>query len=161
MTNDRVDTGHDLELERIVDLTPEQVWAAWTRPELLTQWFTPAPWTTPEAEIDLRPGGMFRTVMRSPEGETNEGSGCYLEVDEPRRLVWTSALGPGFAPNDFSDGGFPFTAVLTLEAVSGGTRYHVRLMHATAADAAEHAEMGFADGWSAALDQLVELMHTA
>jgi uncharacterized protein YndB with AHSA1/START domain len=148
----------DLVLERVVDLTPEQAWAGWTEPEHLTQWFTPAPWQTLEAEVDLRPGGIFRTVMRGPEGERQESSGCYLEVVPHRRLVWTSALGPGLRPNDFSEGGFPFTAILTLEPVEGGTRYTARVMHANAAQAAEHATMGFVEGWGAALDQLIAHM---
>jgi uncharacterized protein YndB with AHSA1/START domain len=59
----------DLVLERVVDVPPELVWAAWTTPEHVTHWFTPAPWKTVTCEIDLRPGGMFRTVMRSPEGQ--------------------------------------------------------------------------------------------
>ena len=41
---------------------------AWTHPEHLKRWFTPAPWTTVDCEIDLRPGGIFRTTMRSPDG---------------------------------------------------------------------------------------------
>src|ERR1700757_372332 len=59
----------DLLLERIVDVPRELVWRAWTTPEHLKKWFTPAPWTTVDCEIDLRPGGIFRTVMRSPEGQ--------------------------------------------------------------------------------------------
>lgn len=148
-------------IERVVDLSPEQLWAGWTDPALLTQWFTPAPWTTPEAEVDLRPGGVFRTVMRSPDGETNEGAGCYLEVVEPHRLVWTAALGPGYRPNDFTAGGFPFTVFLTFEPLAEGTRDTARVVHATPEHAAEHAAMGFADGWGAALDQLVALLHAS
>ena len=109
------DSQLDLRLQRTVDIAPELVWAAWTQPEHLTKWFTPSPWTTPEAEVDLRPGGIFRTVMCSPDGDRVDSSGCYLEVVENRRLVWTAALGPGYRPNDFSGGGFPFTAILTLE----------------------------------------------
>jgi uncharacterized protein YndB with AHSA1/START domain len=150
-----VDPELDLVLERVIDVAPELVWAAWTQPEHITKWFTPAPWTTPEAEVDLRPGGIFRTVMRSPEGELTNNAGCFLEVVDGRRLVWTSSLGPGYRPNDFSVVGFPFTAVLTLEPVDGGTRYTARVMHASAADSTAHAEMGFTDGWGAALDQLV------
>ena len=41
----------------------------------------------------MRPGGIFRTVMCSPEGDRNEGNGCYLEVVPHRRLVWTAAPG--------------------------------------------------------------------
>jgi uncharacterized protein YndB with AHSA1/START domain len=152
------DPERDLILERIVDISPEQVWAAWTQPEHITKWFTPAPWTTPEAEVDLRPGGIFRTVMCSPEGERVNNSGCFLEVVASRRLMWTAALGPGYRPNDFSVIGFPFTAELTLEPVDGGTRYTAKVMHATAEHSAAHAEMGFVDGWGAALDQLVAHM---
>ena len=59
----------DLVLERVVDVPPNLVWAVWTTPEYVKQWFTPAPWRTVDCEIDLRPGGVFRTVMRSPEGQ--------------------------------------------------------------------------------------------
>ena len=158
MTNAAADPELDLVLERVVDIAPELVWAAWTQPEHLTKWFTPAPWTTPEAEIDLRPGGTFRTVMRSPEGHLMDNSGCYLEVIEHRRLVWTAALGPGYRPNDFSGGGFPFTAEISLEPTGSGTKYTARALHATAEHRAAHAEMGFVDGWGKALDQLVAHM---
>jgi uncharacterized protein YndB with AHSA1/START domain len=153
-------TTFDLQFDRVVPVTPQQVWAAWTQPEHIVKWFTPAPWTTTEAEVDLRPGGIFRTVMQSPDGDiVNDNSGCFLEVVENERLVWTGALGPDFRPNDFSqEGAFPFTAVLTFEAVDGGTKYTARVMHATAADQAAHDAMGFVDGWGAALDQLVAHM---
>ena len=75
----------DLLLERVVEVPPELVWAAWTQPEHLKKWFTPAPWTTVDCEIDLRPGGIFRTVMRSPEGQEFPHEGCYLEILENRR----------------------------------------------------------------------------
>lgn len=67
----------DLVIERIVDVPPELVWKAWTSPEHLKPWFTPVPWKTVDCEIDLRPGGMFRTVMRSPEGQEFPNVGCY------------------------------------------------------------------------------------
>ena len=63
------DPTHDLRLERIVDVSPSLVWAAWTTPAHILKWFTPAPWQTVDCEIDLRPGGVFRTTMRSPEGQ--------------------------------------------------------------------------------------------
>ncbi len=58
----------DLLLERVVDVPPDLVWAAWTVPEHVKKWFTPAPWRTIDCEIDLRSGGIFRIVMRGPEG---------------------------------------------------------------------------------------------
>ena len=94
-----IDPDLDLVLEREVDVPPHLVWAAWTDPKHLVHWFTPAPWQTPVAEIDLRPGGQFRTVMRGPEGQEFDNHGCYLEVVPNQRLVWTSTMTHGFRPN--------------------------------------------------------------
>ena len=147
----KADPKLDLVLDRVVDVPRELVWAAWTTPEHLIHWFTPAPWSTIEAEIDLRPGGIFRTVMRSPEGETFPGTGCVLEVVPNQRLVWTDALLPGYRPS-----GKPFfTAVLTLEAQGSGTRYIATAIHADEATRKRHEEMGFHSGWGKALDQLI------
>ncbi len=75
----------DLVLERIVGVPRALVWTAWTVPEHVKKWFTPAPWTTVDCEIDLRPGGIFRTVMRSPEGKEFANVGCFLEVVENQK----------------------------------------------------------------------------
>ena len=153
-----LDPALDIELVREVDVPPELVWRAWTEPELITKWFTPKPWETPYAEVDLRPGGIFRTVMRSPEGDENDNAGCYLEVVPNERLVWTGALGPGFRPQP---GEMPFTAIIELQpTASGGTKYRAVAMHQDPAGQKAHAEMGFVDGWGAALDQLVEFVKT-
>ena len=157
---DRAAPGHDPELdlvlERVIDVPLELVWKAWTRPEHVKQWFAPAPWTVSECEIDLRPGGAFRTVMRSPEGESYPSVGCYLEIVENRKLVFTDALGPGYRPaaEPF------FTAIVTLEPSGAGTRYVARAIHRDVEARKKHEEMGFHQGWSAALDQLVELART-
>jgi uncharacterized protein YndB with AHSA1/START domain len=154
-----LDPSLDLVLERTVPVPPSAVWRAWTTPELLMQWFTPAPYKTVECEIDLRPGGRFLTVMETPDGERMDpGDGCYLEVVENERLVFTSVLGPGFRPIG-GDDGFPFTAVITLEPTDdGGTRYTATAIHGDPSVAKQHDEMGFHHGWGAALDQLVALM---
>jgi uncharacterized protein YndB with AHSA1/START domain len=153
-----LDPELDLELTRETDVAPELVWRAWTEHELLVQWFTPKPWETPVAEVDLRPGGKFRTVMRGPDGEENDNQGCYLEVVPNERLVWTAALAPGFRPQP---GPLPFTAIIELERTpSGGTKYRAIAMHQDPEGRKVHDEMGFHDGWGAVFDQLVELMQT-
>lgn len=150
------DPALDLLLERVVDVPRELVWAAWTTPEHLVKWFAPAPFTTTECEIDLRPGGIFRTVLRSPEGEEFSNTGCYLEVVENTRLAWTSVLWPGFRPAsprpDLS-----CTAVISLECEGQATRYSALAMHGDADTRKFHAEQGFHEGWGTALDQLVAL----
>lgn len=154
------DPALDLVLERVIDVPRELVWAAWTQPEHLRHWFTPRPWTVSDVEIDLRPGGIFRTVMRSPEGQEFLNIGCYLEVVSNERLVWTDALLPGFRPAAVTSGschveGF-FTAVIELRPEGSGTRYTATALHRDQAGCRQHAEMGFYDGWGTVLDQLVE-----
>lgn len=146
----------DLVLERTVDVAPELVWRAWTTPELIVQWFAPKPWSTSSCEIDVRPGGRFNTVMRSPEGEEYPSSGCILVAEEGRRLVFTSALGPGFRPQ-VTDEVFPSTSVISIEPHGSGTKYTATAMHADTSAKKSHEEMGFTEGWGMAFDQLVEV----
>ena len=154
MATDIFNPETDLVLSRRVDVPREGVWRAWTTPSLITQWFTPAPWRTIACDIDLRPGGLFRTVMQSPEGEQFPNTGCILDVVEGRRLVFTDALGEGFRPNAE---GF-FTAIVELEDNGDGTLYTARALHKDAAGRKAHEEMGFTEGWGKALDQLVALV---
>jgi uncharacterized protein YndB with AHSA1/START domain len=157
LSPDVFDPRLDLKLERVIDVPPELVWKAWTEPEHLMKWFTPSPWKTVACEIDLRPGGRFHAVMESPEGvRHDEGAGCYLEVVPHKKLVWTDALGPGYRPRN---GGF-MTAVLVLEPSGSGTRYIACALHKDEADRKKHEDMGFYQGWGAALDQLVALAKT-
>ena len=151
----------DLVLERVVDVRPELVWKAWTEPAHLKRWFTPRPWETIDCEIDLRPGGVFRTVMRSPEGEEHPNLGCYLEVVLNRKLVWTDALEGEFRPSRKEPGPncpFLFTATILLSPHGKGTKYTAIAMHSDEPSRKKHEEMGFQDGWGKALDQLVELV---
>lgn len=155
----------DLVLERMVDVPRELVWAAWTKPEHIKKWFTPAPWATVDCEIDLRPGGIFRTVMRSPEGQEFPHVGCYLEIVPSEKLVWTSALGPGYRPIIKTAGTgscdeLYFTAIITFEAQGNRTKYRAIAMHGDEATSKKHEEMGFYEGWGTTLDQLVALVKT-
>jgi uncharacterized protein YndB with AHSA1/START domain len=143
----------------VVDVPPAKVWAAWTKPEHVVRWFTPAPWTTTKCTIDLRPGGRFHTVMRSPEGREFPNEGCYLEVVPGERLVWTSALLAAYRPEPLPTGdacgAFHITASLIFTPCGKGTRYVARVLHADEAGRKSHEELGFHDGRGRALDQLV------
>jgi uncharacterized protein YndB with AHSA1/START domain len=150
----------DLVLERVVDVPPALVWACWTEPKHLKKWFTPAPWKTVEAKVDLRPGGRLYFVMESPEGQRFPNTGCYLEIVKNERLTWTNALLPGYRPSSSGAPGADdliFTATILLKKQGKGTRYTAIAMHRNEPDVKKHADMGFHEGWGKALDQLVAL----
>jgi uncharacterized protein YndB with AHSA1/START domain len=154
-------TDTDLVLERSLEVPASLLWRAWTEPEHLVRWFTPRPWKTVSATIDLRAGGGFEFVMESPEGERFPHRACYLEVIEGRHIVWTDALHAGFRPA--ASGGLPFRFTAAIDIEPTGARsvsYRATAMHATTADRDEHAKLGFHEGWGAALDQLLEHVRT-
>lgn len=153
-----IDPKLDLVLERHADVPPALVWKAWTKPEHLSKWFAPSPWTIEKCEIDLRPGGQLKFVMKSPEGQLFPNIGCYLEVVPNERLVWTDALLPGYrpAPEPF------FTAAVLLEPDGkGGTNYTAIAFHRDEDGRKKHEAMGFHEGWGQVYTQLIEFIKTA
>lgn len=165
LNNFKSDPELDLMFERVIDVPRELVWEAWTTPDKLKPWFCPLPWKTIDCEIDLRPGGLFRTVMQSPEGQNFPNVGCYLEVVPNEKLVWTNALEPGFRParqptespgHECAE--FAMTAVISLEPHERGTKYTALVMHADKEARIKHEKMGFHEGWGIALDQLVAMI---
>lgn len=145
----------ELTLTRVINAAPERVFAAWTQPELIKQWFTPRPWTTPVVEVDVRPGGSSYILMRGPEGQEFPNRGVYLEVVPNRKLVFTDAFVNAWEPSEK-----PFmTGVITFDPTADGkTKYTARVMHWTVADRESHEKMGFHAGWGAATDQLEALL---
>ena len=148
----------DLVLDRELDAPVELLWKCWTTPEHLMQWFCPRPWKTVDCSIDLRPGGQFRSVMQSPEGQQFPNVGCYLEIVPNKRLVWTNALLPGYRPaiNPTATIDFLFTAALEFEPAGDKTRYRALAIHRTPEDSKTHEGMGFHDGWGTVADQMAE-----
>jgi uncharacterized protein YndB with AHSA1/START domain len=147
-------SDRELVLNRIINASRDKVFKAWTDPELLKQWFAPLPYTTPVAELDVRPGGANLVVMRDPEGNDLPNRGVYLEVVENERLVITDAYIRAWEPSEK-----PFmTVILTFEDEGGQTRYTARVRHWTVADREAHERMGFHEGWGQCADQLAALV---
>lgn len=153
-TSAPTDQNRELVLSRVLAAPREKLFRCWTEPALLTRWFTPPPYTTTHAELDVRPGGSNLVIMRSPEGQEFPNRGVYLEVVPHERLVITDAYVRAWEPAEK-----PFmTIVLTFEeAGEGRTRYTARVLHWSAADREAHEKMGFHTGWGIATDQLENL----
>lgn len=146
-------SDRELVLTRLIHAPREKLFRAWTDPELLKQWFAPLPYTTPKAELDVRPGGASLVVMCSPDGQEMPNRGVYLDVAPNERLVFTDAFISAWEPSEK-----PFmTVVITFEDEAGGTRYTARVRHWTVADRETHEKMGFHQGWGQCTDQLAAL----
>jgi uncharacterized protein YndB with AHSA1/START domain len=152
-----IDPDRDLVLERVLEAPAAALYRCWTEADLLKQWFAPKPYTTPEAVLDVRPGGSNRITMQSPEGQPMPNAGVYLEVVPGKKLVFTDAFTEAWAPSLK-----PFMAVtLTFEDLPDGkAKYTAVARHWSKADKDAHEAMGFLVGWGICADQMEALAKT-
>jgi uncharacterized protein YndB with AHSA1/START domain len=149
-------SDRELVLTRLIAAPRRNLYRCWTEPELLKQWFTPPPYCTIRAELDLRPGGSSLIVMQGPDGTEFPNRGIYLDIVENERLVFTDAYISAWEPSEK-----PFmTGIITFADEAGGTRYTARARHWSVADREAHEKMGFHEGWGIAADQLAALAAT-
>jgi len=105
----------ELVITRLFDAPKELVFKVWTEPEHIKNWWGPKPFTAPRAEVDLRPGGEYLYVMRTPEGQDLPPfQGKFIEVVPNEKIVfsidafrqadvWKARIGHRVGPDvDFS-----------------------------------------------------------
>jgi uncharacterized protein YndB with AHSA1/START domain len=149
-----VNPNTDFVLERFIDAPRHLVWEALTTPEHLKEWYMPKAWgRVSRAELDVRPGGIFRIDIAVGDGREVPNLGCVVEAIPMERLVWTSMLFPGYRPAVFDD--IPITAIMTMETVGTGTRYIFTALHRNEADFETDKASGWLEGTEIALDQFV------
>ncbi len=158
-------------ITRLFAAPPERLFEAWIEPVHLARWWGPHTFTNPVCQVDARPGGVYRIVMRSPEGEDYPLAGAFREVVRPARLVmtmdcsehpatWHDLVKPNRAPGENNPAGQMFTTV-TFEALEGQTRLTVRTRFESAAIRDAMLKMGMTEGWSQSLERLAaELART-
>ena len=106
-----------LRMERIIAAPPERLFELWTEPQELVKWWGPEGFTTPKQAMDVRPGGRWRTTMRSPDGKNHTVSGIYRAIEPPKRLVFTWGW-----DDDAGLRGHETEITVTFEPTTGGTR---------------------------------------
>jgi len=82
----------ELVISRIFDAPKELVFKVWTEPEHIKNWWGPGPFTAPRCEVDLRPGGEYVYVMRSPDGQEFPVQGKFVEIVKNEKLVYTDEM---------------------------------------------------------------------
>jgi uncharacterized protein YndB with AHSA1/START domain len=158
-------------ISRVFDAPRELVWKAWTEPARMARWWGPHHFTNPVCELDVRPGGAFRIVMRAPDGAEFPFKGVYREVAPPERLVYTGDMSDvsdewhdTVNPNRDRSAGRPAMESLTtvtFEDLAGKTRLTVRTLFATAAVRDAMLKMQMAEGWGQSLERLDALVAKA
>ena len=138
--------NRELVNERVFDAPRELVFKAWTKAEHLSRWFFPSGFTMPKCEIDFRPGGVFRFVMRGPDGKDYPFDGSYVEIVEPERIV--------FQGNIHDVPGQDVMTTVTFSKLEGKTKLTVHQTYAVESDATQGAPIG----WSQTLDHLEEYL---
>jgi uncharacterized protein YndB with AHSA1/START domain len=79
----------EIRITRVFDAPRQLVWDAWTTPAMLVHWFGCAAFSTISAETDLREGGKWRVVLRTPDGEDIPSYGTYTVVKPIGRIAFT------------------------------------------------------------------------
>ncbi|HLW73974.1 MAG TPA: SRPBCC domain-containing protein [Gammaproteobacteria bacterium] len=147
------DTEREITLTRVYDAPRALVFKAWTDPELIARWWGPKMFTNPVCEVDARPGGKLRIVMRGPDGNDYPMRGVFKEVVVPERLSFTNAAVD--AQDQLIIEGF--TTVLFADE-GKKTRVTVQTRGKAMAPIATQYLQGMEMGWSQQLDKLAELL---
>lgn len=100
-----------VEIQRRFRASPDAVYDAWTRPEVIARWWGPEGTRLGEHSFDVTEGGSWRTVMVSTDGTEHIVGGTYRELRRPHRLVTTWRWEEGGMPGD------PSLVTITFEAV--------------------------------------------
>jgi uncharacterized protein YndB with AHSA1/START domain len=90
-TTATITTPSDREIlcERVFDAPRDRVYAAYTDPALIPEWWGPRSMTTSVDVMDVRAGGSWRFVMHGADGSETGFRGTYREVTPPERIVQT------------------------------------------------------------------------
>jgi uncharacterized protein YndB with AHSA1/START domain len=152
----KIGTPSDLEfaMTREFDAPRHLVFEAMTKPEHITRWFGCAEFALPVCEIELRVGGAYRYVMRSPDGVDSTLEGTYREIVRPERIVFTERFSmPGFTSDEYQ-------VTSTFVESGGRTTLTTTILHKTKDNRDGHLNSGIEKGVEPAYDRLAELVAT-
>lgn len=135
-------------IDRVFKAPPDQVFKAWTDPAILAKWWGPEGFTSPDAKLDVRVGGKWRSTMVGPKGEAHIVSGVYREIAPPSRLVMT------WGWEQDGQRGHETVVDLTFEAVGAGTRMRlVQNLFDSVGERDQHTM-----GWSSSFNDLERVL---
>lgn len=142
----------EIKLERIFELSCQQLWQCWLEPKHLQHFFIPQPCVLQHCDIQACVGGRFNTHVLA-EGQLLESHGIILQMDELQTLVLTDSYTEGWVPNPE-----PFLTLMLEFSALGEQRTLCQLTarHHAGRDLECFAQHDFELGWQKVLDQLAD-----
>lgn len=138
----------EIRITRLFDAPRELVWKAWTTPAMLVHWFGCAVFSTVDAAVDLREGGHWRVVLRTPEGEDIPSYGTYTAVRPIDHLAFTHQWEK--APVNVNPAHHPTQVTVDLHEEGAKTRLEFR-QTGLVSEASRDSHIG---GWCDSMDAL-------
>jgi uncharacterized protein YndB with AHSA1/START domain len=144
----------EIVITRSFDAPRQLVFEAWTRPELLRRWWGCEGSTLTTCEVDLRPGGRWRFVMRMPDGSEHPLKGIYRDILPPDKLVYTECY-------DLPSIGRPqWLTTIVFEVEGDKTKLTHALLHGSKEARNGHLQAGMEGGMIQSFKRLENLMRT-
>ncbi|MFW5943489.1 MAG: SRPBCC family protein [Chloroflexota bacterium] len=148
MNDTPADPQTSLQLERILPVPPGRVFEAWTMPEAIKFWFAGAGTVIDEVQVDLRVGGRYTIRYQDASGGETVVTGKYLQIEPPRRLVFSWTMKSGQLIVDEN--------IVTVEFRDLGNRTQVQLTHEPFPD--PEIRRLHAQGWDVCLTALGQFL---
>jgi uncharacterized protein YndB with AHSA1/START domain len=151
---DAQDVPAELHVRRFFSAPIERVLAAWTKPEMLAQWWAPRGFTVPRCEFEAKGGGALYIEMKAPDGTVYPMSGRIVEYYAPYRFHFRAT-----PLNKEGKAIFETWNSIFLEELSGGTGMMLDIHVMSMTDVAPMYLKGMKEGWSQSLDKLAQLLN--
>ncbi|HLO82167.1 MAG TPA: SRPBCC domain-containing protein [Chitinophagaceae bacterium] len=149
--------NNKINVKREFNSSVEHVWAAWTRPELLDQWWAPKPYKARTKTMDFRVGGMWLYAMVGPDGQEIWCKANYLAIEDQKSFSGRDAFCDehGVATDDFPGS----TWNTSFKPLGEATLVEIEIDYKNLSDLEKIIQMGFKEGFTAALGNLDELLN--
>ena len=152
---DFVENAHrEIFMSREFNVPRELVWEAMTNPKHVVNWWGPRGFSTTIEEMDVRPGGVWKHIMRGPDGVNYPNHSVFREVVKPERIVYAHGGHREGGP------GVSFVATWSFETLDAGrTRVSIRMIFPSAANRDFVAkEFGAVEGAAQILERMGEYL---
>ncbi|MEZ5346940.1 MAG: SRPBCC domain-containing protein [Pyrinomonadaceae bacterium] len=144
-----------VKVKREFAASSDNVWAAWTEPELLDKWWAPRPWKSRTKSMDFKEGGKRLYAMVGPEGEEHWAWAEYLSISPKTNFKQIDGFcdSEGTVNEDFPSSVWD----VNFSGQNGSTIVYIEIKHESLSDLEKIIEMGFEEGFKTAMEGLDEV----